>query len=211
MPSLVPTQRRLVYTLLICVPLGFTCAMHAFDSPQAEVTFGAGEKLWLRLDTTISSNTTQVGDHVEAKLQSPQVTQGARVLGTVTAARAADKPHRIQPRLKLVFSQIVLTDGRTIPMEGTIELNGLVPTISRKAAASTGALGMGSLGALVGGLSNGGKGAGIGAAVGAGVGVLSMGLMPMGVWKDVSIKRGRPFAVELKQDVRLPIVPVSKP
>jgi hypothetical protein len=185
--------------------------MRAFGSPQAEVTFATGERLWLVLDNTISSKTARAGDRVGAELQTPKVAKGTRVLGTVTAARAADKARRIPPRLKLGFTQILLTDGRTIPMQGSIEMNGWVPTISRKAAASTGALGMGALGALVGGLSNGGKGAGIGAAVGAGVGVLSMGLMPMGQWKDVAIQSGRPFAVELKQDVRLPVVPFSKP
>jgi len=211
MPTLVPTQRRLICTLLICVSLGFTYAPRAFGSPQAEVTFATGERLWLVLDSTISSKTARAGDRVGAELQTPKAAKGTRVLGTVAAVRAADKTRRIPPRLKLDFTQILLTDGHTIPMQGSIEMNGWVPTISRKAATAAGALGMGALGALVGGLSNGGKGAGLGAAVGAGLGVLSMGLTPTGVWKDVSIKRGRPFAVELKQDVRLPVGPFSKP
>ena len=205
------THGRPFCALLILASLDCTWSPRAFASPQAEVTFGPGEKLRLRLDKTISSNTAQVGDRVEAELQLPRPAKVTRVLGVVAAARPGNKPHRIPPRLKLVFNQIVLSDGRTIPMEGSIEINGWIPGYNRKTMAFADAVGMGTLGALIGGLTNGPKGAGVGAAVGASLGGLSMGYVPEARWKDVVIKKGRRFPVELKQEVRLPIVPSPTP
>jgi len=206
------THSRLFCALLILASLDCTWAPRAFASPQAEVTFGTGERLWLRLDNTISSKTARAGDRVEAELQIPRTAKVTRVLGTVAAARAANKPQRIPARLTLIFSQIVFTDGRTISMEGSFEMNGWgMESYSWKAATFGAAVGMALLGALIGGAANGAKGAGVGAAAGANLGWICMGLALKTNWKDVRIVKGRPFPVVLKHDVRLPIVPSPAP
>jgi len=203
-----PAQHRMICALLIWASFDCTLAPRSLASPQSEVTFGTGERLWLRLDNTISSKTAQAGDRVEAELLTPRTAKVTRVLGTVGAVRAANKPQRIPARLTLIFTQIVFTDGRAVSMEGSFALDGWgMQSYSWKAATFAAAVGMGVLGALIGGAANGAKGAGVGAAVGASLVGISMASIPTTSWKDVLIKMGRPFPVELKHDVRLPIVP----
>jgi hypothetical protein len=138
--------------------------------------------------------------------------KGTRVIGTVVAARAANKAQRIPASLKLVFRQIVFADGSTIPMEGSIEMSGSdTPYSSWKSRVLAAVLGMGGLGATIGAAVNGGKGAWMGAAAGFAFGLAAMVLPPRTKWKDMGIGEGGLFAVTLKQDVHIPVERLSKP
>jgi hypothetical protein len=211
MTATIPTGRSLIYTSLIYVSVGVICPLQALASPQAQVTYGAGEKLWLRLDHTVSSRTAQVGDRLEAELRRPKTATVTRVTGSVAAARAADKAHRISSRLILVFRQVVLTDGRAVPIESSIEMDGSAMQTYSFGWTFLAACGMAALGGVIGGRVSGGSGAAVGVPIGSVLGWVPLTLASNRKWRDVSIKKGRSFPVDLKREVNLPLVASPKP
>ena len=211
-----PTQSQLIRALMLCVIIlgaGVPCTQ-SFGLPQANITFSAGENLRLKVDKTISSATARVGDQVEAELRTPRIANVTGVLGEVVAARAANKAQRIPAHLTLAFSQIVLADGRTIPMDASIELNGWGKTVGAPLGLATSfALGLagGLIGGLIGGAADGGRGAAIGIPIGSLAGAIGAAFLPNTNWRDVRIKKGRTFAVKLSKDVHFPSGPTAKP
>jgi len=176
----------------------------------------AGTLLWTRLDRKVSSKTAHIGDKVEAATIKPVRRHGRVVLpadtrlrGAVEAVRAGDRPHEIPARLKLVFTEMILPDGRTVPIKASLEHSGLEGGIWPSVAfglASGGAM----LGTLVG-LPWGAKGAGIGAAVGGGIGLSSLWPLSRSRWRDIELCDCWKLALRLDEDLILPPGHPAKP
>ena len=138
----------------------------AFD----EVTIPADSVIGLQIDNTVSSETAQVEDAVEARVSRDvladgrvAVPAGARALGNVTVVEQGGK-FKERARLALRFHTLVLADGTTIPIQtDTVYSDGESP--SRSSATK---IGIGTAaGTIAGAIFGGGKGAVIGGAVGA--------------------------------------------
>ena len=133
--------------------------------------------LRIRLDDTLTSTDSQVGDPFSATVVDKGEYQNARVYGHVTQI---DMSGRIKGHTSMMlrFDRLVMPDGRRAPIhaeivelyhapsgekvdvEGAIESSGR----GRKTIEHT-AIGAGA-GALLGGIFGGGKGAGIGSVIG---------------------------------------------
>jgi hypothetical protein len=133
--------------------------------------------LRIRLDDTLTSTDSQVGDPFSATVVDKGEYQNARVYGHVTQI---DMSGRIKGHTSMMlrFDRLVMPDGRRAPIhaeivelyhapsgekvdvEGAIESGGR----GRKTIEHT-AIGAGA-GALLGGIFGGGKGAGIGSVIG---------------------------------------------
>ena len=138
--------------------------------------------LRIRLDDTLTSNDSEVGDPFSATVVDKGDYQNARVYGHIAKI---DMSGKIKGHTSMVlrFDRLVMSDGRRAPIqaeiielyhapsgekvdvEGAIESGGR----GRKTLTHT-AIGAGA-GALLGGIFGGGKGAGIGSVIG-GVGGL---------------------------------------
>jgi hypothetical protein len=133
--------------------------------------------LRIRLDDTLTSNDSQVGDPFSGTVVDKGEYQNARVYGHVTEIDMSGKI-KGHTTMMLRFDRLVMPDGRRAPIhaeivelyhapsgekvdvEGAIESGGR----GRKTVEHT-AIGAGA-GALLGGIFGGGKGAGIGSVIG---------------------------------------------
>src|SRR5690349_9994076 len=138
--------------------------------------------LRIRLDDTLTSVDSRVGDPFSATVVDQGEYQNARVYGHITDIQMSGKV-KGHTSMVLRFDRLVMSDGRRAPIhaeivelyhapsgekvdvEGAIESSGR----GRKSIEHT-AIGAGA-GALLGGIFGGGKGAGIGSIIG-GVGGL---------------------------------------
>jgi len=154
-------------------------AMTAFPLLGSTQTFSVPEyiALRIRLDDTLTSTDSQVGDPFSATVVEKGDYQNARVYGHIAQI---DMSGKIKGHTSMVlrFDRLVMPDGRRAPIhaeilelyhapsgekvdvEGSIESGGR----GRKTIEHT-AIGAGA-GALLGGIFGGGKGAGIGSIIG---------------------------------------------
>lgn len=139
---------------------------------EQRLVVAAGTELRIRLDDSLSSASNRSGDQFTATLDGPLVSNGiavvpggARVTGTVIAARASG--HLQTPPELAVTLTSVEANGKTYDLVTTdYGLRGRSHKKRNTAWIGGGAAG----GALLGALLGGGKGAAIGAAAGAGGG-----------------------------------------
>lgn len=151
-------------------------AFPLFGSAQ-KLRVPADVALRIRLDDTLTSTDSQVGDPFSATVVDKGEYQGARVYGHIAQI---DMSGRIKGRTTMIlrFNRLVMPDGRRAPIhaeivelyhapsgekvdvEGAIESGGRGRKTLAHTAISAGA------GALFGGIFGGGKGAGIGSIVG---------------------------------------------
>jgi len=138
--------------------------------------------LRIRLDDTLTSVDSQVGDPFSATVVDAGEYQNARVYGHVAAI---DMSGRIKGRtsMTLRFDRLVMPDGQRTPIHAEIvalyhapsgekvDVEGAIESRARgrKSIAHT-AIGAGA-GALLGGIFGGGKGAGIGSVIGGAAGL----------------------------------------
>jgi len=156
-------------------------------------------KLPLSLTTPASSETSNVGDLVEATLDEPVrvgdavvLPEGSVVRGKVTEATSAGKV-KGRAKLALHFDTIVVRDER-YPIAAGISVE--APSTKGKDAAMIG-IGAGA-GAIIGGILGGGKGAAAGAAIGAGGGT---GVVLLTEGKPVEFAKGLDMRLTLRKDV----------
>jgi hypothetical protein len=133
--------------------------------------------LRIRLDDTLTSTDSEVGDPFSATVMDQGTYQGARVYGHISNI---DMSGRIEGHttMMLQFDRIVMPDGRRAPIHAeivqlyhapsheSVDVEGAIQSGSqgRKSVVHS-AIGAGA-GALFGGIFGGGKGAGIGSIVG---------------------------------------------
>lgn len=166
----------------------------------------AGTKIRLRMDDGISSNISSANDTFTTTLVKPVIVRETIVLpvGTVIEGRivkaTAAATGGQSGKLVIKLDTLKLPEGEKRDIDG-------VPVEELKAPSSqTGniisVVGGTALGAIFGAVTKTSNGALIGAGIGAGAGT-SVALLKKG--KDVKIKRGDEFDVELKKEVILPV------
>jgi type IV secretory pathway VirB10-like protein len=142
-----------------------------WQEPQVdELIVSADSVIGLQLKNTVSSETSQVEDRVEAQVVRDvavggrvAIPAGSRVLGAVTVVERGGKV-RDRARLGVRFHTLVLGDGTTLQLQtDTVYRDGDSPSGSSAAKMGGAAIG----GAIVGAILGGGKGAVIGGATGA--------------------------------------------
>jgi len=170
-----------------------------------EVRVPAGTVLGLRLATTISSETAELEDRVEATLTRDVIADGrvaipsgTTVLGSVNEVTRGGK-FRERARLGVRFHTLVLADGtRESVRIDTVAREGDSPV-----RASTAKIGIGAAGgAILGGIVNGKKGAILGGVAGAGAGTAAA---VAGDRSIATLSAGSPLSVRLDAPVTLTI------
>ena len=160
----------LVLALIAIVGSSVLASAETFEIPQDTA-------LRIRLDDTLTSDDSQVGDPFSATVVDAGEYRNARVYGHIEEIDVSGKV-KGHTSIVLRFDRLVMPDGRRAPIhaeivelyhapsgekvdvEGAIESGGR----GRKSVEHT-AIGAGA-GALLGGIFGGGKGAGIGSIVG---------------------------------------------
>lgn len=172
-----------------------------------DLTIPEGTRLAASLKTTAGSETSRVGDPVEADLTQPIVIDGTEVLpagsvasGEVAAVRSA-KEGRSRAFLTLHFSSVLVTASRE-PYPIDARAGVMAPETKSNDAAKIALPAAG--GVILGGLLGGGKGAVIGGVIGAGAGTAVV-LTSHG--PEVRLSRGTVVSLPLERavDVRVPI------
>ncbi|HVF49176.1 MAG TPA: hypothetical protein VNA19_03775 [Pyrinomonadaceae bacterium] len=170
----------------------------------------AGTTLRVELVNRLSSDISQRGDPVEARVLEPREYEGAFVSGRVTSARRAGKL-KGTAELQLNFEQIRLPGGRfedisaqvvevvrageesnvgNVDAEGGVRGRDSTKDDVAKIGASAG------IGAIIGAIAGGGKGAGIGAIIGGAVG--TGGVMTQR-GKDIRLERGQQLMIRVSR------------
>jgi len=170
-----------------------------------EFTVPAGTTLHLTVKTTVSSDTNNEGDPIEATLTSPVVVDDVEVLpagsvvrGVISNATPAGKVKGVAS-LGLRFTSVAAYDERyqiSAPWAAEAE--------STKGKDAT-KIGIGAgIGAAIGAIAGGGKGAATGAAIGGGAGT---GYVLMTKGKPVVVNAGADITAKLANhvDVKVPV------
>jgi len=161
--------------------------------------------LRIRLDDTLSSVDSEVGDPFSARVVDASEYQNARVYGHIAEIDMSGKV-KGHTSMMLRFDRLVMYDGRRAPIhaeivelyhapsgekvdvEGAIESDGR----GRKSIEHT-ALGAGA-GALLGGIFGGGKGAGIGSIIG---GVGGLGTTAFHGHQKITLSSGQEMLIRI--------------
>lgn len=186
-------------------------------------TIPTGTQLQLKLDNTLSTRSSNVGDTFTASVTQPVTASGGGVLvpaGSVVTGRVAQvqQPGTIggQSQLQLQFEQLRLPDGHESSLAAslsgvetgggigsviagspsTTEEGGVTRSKTRSTVGSTAATA--AAGTIVGAIVGGGKGAGIGAAVGAGLGILLSSRTG-----NIDLPAGTPMTITLDRPVQV--------
>jgi hypothetical protein len=132
----------------------------------------AGTPIRVTVDQSVSSKTSNPGDHFDASLATPVtvgekvvIPSGARARGTVTDAKSAGK-FKGNAELSVTLDSITVNGQSYAVRTTSVTESGK----GRGKRTAVGAGGGAAVGALIGALAGGGKGAAIGAGAGAGVG-----------------------------------------
>ena len=177
-----------------------------------------GERLRVRMNSTISSKTARIGDTFTANVTEPVystngvlvIPSGSKVTGrvdSVVAARKGGKPGTIDAS----FVSLRLPNGVTRRINGSLtDLDSDDAKSDNEGTASGDRMkhrkiifigGGGAGGAVLGGAIGGGKGALIGGIIGAGAGLLGE---RMTKGEDAEVRSGTEFGVILNQPLSLP-------
>jgi len=166
----------------------------------------AGTKIYLRMDSEISSKVSSVNDTFTTTVSRPLSIRKAVVLpaGTIVEGRivqvssAAIGGHNGE--MKVRFETINFDNSQKRKIDGHL-VNEITVTSSQTFNILS-VLGGTALGAVAGAVSKADKGALIGAGIGAGVGT---GIAIFRKGKDVRIRTDEEFEIELGREVILPV------
>ena len=165
----------------------------------------AGTQLKVRINDTLSSETSSVGDRFTATVISPTRYEGAEVQGRISVL---DKSGRIKgrTRMALAFDSIRYPNGRTGTLRGELmrvydekdstrtDDEGSLESGSRgKQTAKRGGIGA-AAGAIIGGIVGGGKGAVVGLIVG---GAAGAGSIAIDGGKELKIESGTEMLIRV--------------
>ncbi len=187
-------------------------------SQQSAFTVAAGTRVRVRMNETLKSNVSQVGDRFSVTVREPVystngvvvVPVGAEMVGRVDTVKRAEKggdPGSID----VSFVQLKLPNGTTRAINGS--LTELVSDDAKSDAEGTASGdrmknrkiifigGGGAGGAVLGAAIGGGKGALIGGLLGAGAGLLGERFTK---GEEAEVKSGTEFGVYLNRAVSLP-------
>jgi hypothetical protein len=163
-----------------------------------------GTDLKIRINETLSSKDSRVGDRFTATVIDPSRFDEARLQGHVASIRRSGT---VQGRtsMNLAFDSIQLSDGRREPLHGYVtrvygsdsgraDNEGGIESSSRgKQTLKRAGIGA-TVGAIVGGIAGGGKGAGIGLILGGAGGAGSLAVQGK---KELKIESGTEMLVHV--------------
>ena len=162
----------------------------------------AGNKIVITADESVSSKTSNSGDHFDASIAEPVVVgdrviipKGAKAVGTVTDAKSAGK---------FKGNAAITVTLRSVTVHGEeYRLKTTEVTESGKGRGKRTAVGAGggaAVGAIIGALAGGGKGAAIGAGAGAGAGTAGAAFTGD---KDITIAPETRLTFELREPLEV--------
>ncbi len=171
----------------------------------------------MRMNESLSSKTSRVGDKFTATLTTPvyadskvAIPAGTIVEGKVTQVSPAKRMNK-GGSIAVEFEEIILPNGMSTKIDGVLtsddpEIQKHIDEENRMSGGGSKDTGIfvgqsGAIGAVLGGITGGGKGAVVGGAVGAGVGLASV-LFSKG--EEASVPAGTSFGIRLKQALPLP-------
>jgi hypothetical protein len=166
--------------------------------------------LALELLTAVSTDASQRGDRIQAKVVEPAQYAGYIVDGRVAAIQRPGKVKGVA-KLQLSFDQISSTDNRSVPLHAElIEISPMGGEYDPQVDSEGGVKGRDStkddaakvgaasgVGAIIGAIAGGGKGAAIGAIIGGGAG--TAGVMTQR-GKDIRLDRGQHLKIRTSTD-----------
>jgi hypothetical protein len=143
--------------------------------PPPPVTVPVGTQVAVKLNSGYSTKTTALGQAVNAELASDLVVDGrvvaragAPISGTITEVTSGSHKIGAVPALKIDFTQLVATDGRTLPVAIRINQKGQ----SEKGRDTAKIVGGTAAGAIIGHQVNDDKGKVIGGILGGAAGAV---------------------------------------
>jgi len=166
--------------------------------------------LALELLTPVSTDVSQRGDRIQAKVIEPAQYSGYVVEGRVAALKRPGKVKGVA-ELQLAFDQIRSTDNRSATLHAElIEISPMGGSYDPQVDSEGGVKGRDStkddaakvgaaagIGAIIGAIAGGGKGAAIGAVIGGGAG--TAGVMTQR-GKDIRLERGQHLKIRTSTD-----------
>ena len=214
-------RRSLGISGVLALLLGTVVISFAQDRPRYSSsqnvglsgTVPEGTIISMRLDRTLNSRTSRVGDRFTATVTTPVIVDGNTVIpagsiieGRITEVTPAKRMSK-SGTIALDFDEIVLPNGFRARLVGSltsddpearrrIDDEGQVSGDGKKKAVFVG--GGGAIGAVLGGIAGGGKGAVLGGVAGAGAGVAAI-LLSKG--EEAEVPAGTPFGVQLRQSI----------
>jgi hypothetical protein len=179
-------------------------------APNGSLGIPRNTILALELLTPVSTDASQRGDRIQAKVFEPAQYAGYIVEGRVAAVKRPGKVKGVA-ELQLSFDQIRSTDNRTAPLhaelieispvggdydpqidtEGGVKGRDSTKDDAAKVGAASG------IGAIIGVIAGGGKGAAIGAIIGGGAG--AAGVMTQR-GKDIRLEHGQHLKIRTSTD-----------
>lgn len=174
------TPSRIVLLLLIIAMVLLPAALAPASTPGFSVPQDVA--LRIRLDDTLTSVDSEVGDPFSATVVSQGKYQGARVYGHISAI---DMSGRLSGHTEMVlqFDRLIMPDGRTArihaeiiqlyhaPSHETVDVEGAILSGGRGRTALLGSGFGAGAGALMGAIFGGGEGAAIGSITGGAAGL----------------------------------------
>jgi hypothetical protein len=178
-----------------------TTARETEDREEALVV-PTNTELSLRLETPVSSKTSQVGDRVTARVERATGEDGTIVLpgGTVLHGRVteAEASGRVKGRARVAVSfDRMVVRGRSHPIQATV-ISAIAPDSQTRDAKIIG--GSAVAGAIIGALKGGKSGAAKGAVVGAGAGT---GAVLVTKGQEIEMPAGSRWTVRTRTAIRL--------
>ena len=162
----------------------------------------AGTPIRVTVDQTVSSKTSNPGDHFDASLAAPVmvgekqvIPSGARARGTVTVAKSAGKFNG-HAELGVTLDSVTVHGERYSLRTTSVTEAGK----GRGKRTAIGAGGGAAVGAIIGALAGGGKGAAIGAGAGAGAGTAGAAFTGE---RDVTITPETRLSFKLREPVQI--------
>jgi hypothetical protein len=179
-------------------------------APNGSLAIPRNTVLALELLTPVSTDASQRGDRIQAKVIEPAEFSGYIVDGRVAAVKRPGKVKGVA-QLQLAFDQIHSTDNRAaslhaelievspmgadyepqVDSEGGVKGRDSTKDDAAKVGAASG------IGAIIGAIAGGGKGAAIGAIIGGGAG--TAGVMTQR-GKDIRLERGQHLKIRTSTD-----------
>jgi hypothetical protein len=170
-----------------------------------ELSVPAGAVLGVRLNTSVTSDTAEIEDRVEATVTRDVIADGrvaipagTKVLGSVNDVTRGGK-FKERARLAIRFHTLVLADGT----RETVRVDAIVREGDSPTRASATKIGGGVVGgAIIGGIMGGKKGAILGGAAGAGAGTAAVAAGDRSV---AALAAGSPLSIRLDAPVNITI------
>jgi hypothetical protein len=193
-----PTRRRVARRRRTTTPRG------AVAAAPTTISVPVGTSLKVRLNESLSSKTSRVGDRFTVTAIDPVKYNEATIQGHISSIQKSGKVNG-RTSMNLDFDRITMQDGRTGVLHGyvsrvygsdagTADNEGGVQSGSRtKQAVKRGGIGA-AAGAIIGGIAGGGKGAAIGLLIGGAGGAGSLAVQGS---KELKLENGTELLVKV--------------